>query len=333
MITEILQINENNLNKAVDLLTCGELVAFPTETVYGLGAIGTNSQAVKKIFEAKGRPTDNPLIAHVHKDFDFSLLVNVTNDYALKLKNAFMPGPLTMVFKSKGVVCSEAVCGGSTLAIRVPSHEGTQKLLKKINAPVVAPSANVSKHVSPVTAQHVFNDLNGKIPLILDGGKSQGGIESTVLDVTGEVPRILRAGLITKEMIESVVGVCEIAEHKETDAVRSPGVKYSHYMPRCLTLRFTESQKEQAKGVYKQAVEKGQKPIILCENKFIEFFKEENYLDLGKTAEDVASNLFYDLRVGEDTADLIIVIEPSGRGGVYEGVLNRLCKATKKAQE
>jgi len=191
MKTQILPLTDESVKLADKLLKDGNLVGIPTETVYGLGAIGTDSEAVKKIFIAKGRPSDNPLIAHVHKDFDLNKIVNVTREYALKLKDAYTPGPLTMVFESKGVVCSEAVCGGETLAVRIPSHEGCQKLLRKVDAPIVAPSANISKHTSPVTAKHVFDDLDGKIPLILDGGKCTGGIESTVVDVTGEVPRIL----------------------------------------------------------------------------------------------------------------------------------------------
>ena len=331
MQTQILKLDKNSVDLAKRLLLSGEVVGIPTETVYGLGAIGTNPDAVKKIFEVKGRPTDNPLIAHVHKDYDLSKLVNITQGYVYKLKDKFTPGPLTMVFDSKGVVCREAVCGGSTLAIRIPSHEGVQQLLKEVDQPIVAPSANISKHVSPVTAEHVFKDLNGKISLILDGGKSSGGIESTVLDVTGKTPRILRAGLITKEMIESVVGCCEYAEHKETDKVRSPGVKYSHYMPNCKTARFTGSELEKVTKLYDLTVSKGEKVVILCEDKYASVFNDKKIINLGKTAEEVASNLFYGLRLGEEQADLIIAIEPSGRGGVYEGVLNRLNKAVKKA--
>jgi L-threonylcarbamoyladenylate synthase len=225
MITQILKVDDASVLKAKEILLSSGLVGIPTETVYGLGAIGTDSVAVKKIFDVKGRPSDNPLIAHVHPDFDITRLVNVKHAYVYKLKERFMPGPLTLVLESKGVVCSEAVCGGDTLAIRMPSHVGCQKLLRAVDEPIVAPSANVSKHTSPVKAEHVYNDLQGKIPLILDGGKCSGGIESTVLDVTGEVPRILRAGLITREMIIEVCGACDIAQHKQTDKVKSPGVK------------------------------------------------------------------------------------------------------------
>jgi tRNA threonylcarbamoyl adenosine modification protein (Sua5/YciO/YrdC/YwlC family) len=193
---------EDGIGEAKEILLNGGVVGIPTETVYGLAALGTDSQAVKRIFEIKGRPSDNPLIAHVHKDYDLNKLVYIEQDYVKKLIEAFTPGPLTLVFKSKGVVCSEAVCGGNTLAVRMPSHKGCEKLLKAVDAPLVAPSANLSKHTSPVTAEHVYADLNGKLALILDGGKCSGGIESTVLDVTERIPRILRAGLITKEMID-----------------------------------------------------------------------------------------------------------------------------------
>lgn len=330
METEVLKIDASSVGKAKNILLGGGLVAFATETVYGLGAIGTNPEAVKKIFEVKGRPTDNPLIAHVHPDYDYENLVYINQPYAKELRKRFTPGPLTMVFESKGVVCPEAVCGGSTLAIRVPSHVGAQALLRAVNAPIVAPSANISKHVSPVTAEHVYKDLNGKIPLILDGGKCSGGIESTVLDVTGKVPRILRAGLITKEMIESVAGACEYAEHKETDAVRSPGVKYSHYMPNCRTARFTENETDKAAALYDSTVSCGERAVILCSGRVRQFFNGRRVINLGETAEEMASNLFYDLRLGEDSADLIIAVEPSGSGGVYDGLLNRLNKAVKR---
>ena len=246
MQTKIYQIDKNSIEKAKELLLSSNVVAIPTETVYGLGAVGTDPIAVKKIFEVKGRPSDNPLIAHVHKDYDLNSLVNIEQDYVYSLMRAFTPGPLTMVFMSKGVVCGEAVCGGQTLAVRIPSHAGCQELLKAVNLPIVAPSANLSKHTSPVSAEHVYNDLNGKIQMILDGGQCDGGIESTVLDCTDKVPRILRAGLITKEMIESVCGACEIAEHKASDKVRSPGVKYKHYKPKCETALYEANQTDLA---------------------------------------------------------------------------------------
>jgi L-threonylcarbamoyladenylate synthase len=327
MQTQIKKISFFNIRKAKKIILSGGLIGMPTETVYGLGANGLNPNAVKEIFKVKGRPTDNPLIAHVHKNYDISKLVVVEQDYVYKLIKLFMPGPLTLVLKSKGVVCKEAVCGGSTLAIRMPSHKGCQKFLKAVNLPIVAPSANLSKHTSPVTAKQVYNDLYGFIPLILDGGKCQGGIESTVLDVTEKTPRILRAGLITKEMIEQAVGSCEIAEHKEGDKVTSPGVKYKHYKPRCETALFPENQIDKAIELYKEYENNGKKPYIMCKNGLKERFSGLNVLLLGNNEHEIASSLYDTLLTYENVADVIIAIEMPNETGVYLGIMNRLRKS------
>lgn len=327
MITQIKPINDESVAEAKKILEDGGVVGMPTETVYGLAAIGTNPEAVKKIYEVKGRPSDNPLIAHVHKDYDINSLAVIEEDYVYKLIKKFTPGPLTMVFKSRGVICKEAVCGGDTLAIRIPSHEGCQKLLKAVNAPIVAPSANLSKHTSPVTAEHVKSDLNGLIPLILDGGKCSGGIESTVLDVTESVPRILRAGLITKEMIEKITGKCLIAEHKEGDKVKSPGVKYRHYRPRCETAMYGKDEIDEVISRYDRELAEGKKPYIMCSDEYKEIFAGRNLLLLGNTGEEIASNLYDKLLEGERLADIIIAVSPDRYDGVYLGIMNRLKKA------
>ena len=327
MVTEIKKIDEKSINLATNLLLSGEVVGIPTETVYGLGAVGTNSKAVEKIFLVKGRPSDNPLIAHVHKDYDIEKLVFIEHEYVYELIKKFTPGPLTLVMKSKKVVCEEAVCGGDTLAVRIPEHKGCQQLLKAVDAPIVAPSANLSKHTSPVTAEHVFNDLNGKIPLILDGGKSQGGIESTVLDVTGKVPRILRAGLVTKEMVESVCGACLIAEHKEGDKVKSPGVKYKHYKPNCQTVMFSPSEIEKVIDRYEAELKNGKTPYIMCSNEYVELFKGRNLLLLGNTGKEIASNLYSKLLEGERVADIIIALSFDRDDDEFLGIMNRLRKS------
>ena len=327
METKILKLDRESVLLAKKILLDGGVVAIPTETVYGLGASGFNSLAVKEIFKVKGRPNDNPLIAHVHKDYDLNKLVCVKHDYVYKLIELFTPGPLTLVFESKGVISSEATCGGDTLAIRIPSHEGCQMLLKEVDIPIVAPSANISKHTSPVTANQVFDDLNGKIPLILDGGKCSGGIESTVLDVTEQTPRILRAGLITKEMIEKAVGSCEIAEHKEGDKVKSPGVKYKHYRPRCNTMLFNAGDIEGVINAYKEELSSGGTPYIMCENKYAESFKDKNLLLLGNTPKEVASSLYDQLLNGEKKATLIIAISMEDEKGINLGIMNRLRKS------
>ncbi len=327
MQTEIRKIDGQSIALAKEILLSGGVVAIPTETVYGLGAIGTDSQAVKKIFAVKGRPSDNPLIAHVHEDYDLNKLVEITGDYAEKLIKAYTPGPLTLVFKSKGVVCKEAVCGGQTLAVRVPLHEGCRQLLKAVDMPIVAPSANLSKHTSPVTAEHVFNDLNGLIPLILDGGKCSGGIESTVLDCTGEIPRILRAGLVTKEMIEKVAGACEIAQHKESDKVRSPGVKYTHYKPKCQTMLFEHNELDKVEKAYIEQERLGNNPFILCSDQVAENFKGKNLLKLGGNGQEIASNLYDKLLEGEKKAGIIVAVALADEKGVNLGIMNRLRKS------
>lgn len=327
MTTKILKVDENSIKMAVDLLRSGEIIGMPTETVYGLAGDGTNPDAVKKIYLAKGRPSDNPLIAHVHKDYDLNKLVYIDNDYVYDLIKTYMPGPLTLVMKSKGVVCKEAVGGGETLAVRMPSHNGCQMLLKAVDLPIVAPSANLSKHTSPVTADHVKADLDGKIPLILNGGKCTGGIESTVLDVTDKTPRILRAGLITKEMIEKVVGLCEIAKHLEGDKVKSPGVKYTHYKPKCDTSLFECDDLIGLVSAYLSLVKDGKTPYILCQDKVAKKLKGFNILNLGKTGEEIASNLYDLLLLGEKMATNILAVKMDRDDDVYLGIANRLNKS------
>ncbi len=330
-MASIKKINKASLKEAKDIILNDGVVGIPTETVYGLGASAFSSKGVKAIYEAKGRPSDNPLICHVHNNYDLNELVYIEQDYVNKLIKTFMPGPLTLVFKSKGRVCSEAVCGGKTLAIRMPSHKGCQKFLKFVGVPIVAPSANISKHTSPVTATQVKDDLEGKISLILDGGKSKGGIESTVLDVTGKTPRILRPGLITQEMIGKVVGECEIAEHKQSDEVKSPGVKYSHYMPKCQTALFEMDDIDMAIALYDGKEEQGQKPYIMCDNNVAKIVGNRRVLNLGKTGEQIASNLYDKLLEGEKKADIIIAVSFGREDGVYFGIMNRLNKSCAKA--
>ena len=326
-MTEILPIDGTSLERAKKIILCGGAVAFPTETVYGLGANALNTDAVKGIFKIKGRPNDNPLIVHVHKDYDISALVKEIPHYAERLAEKFLPGPLTMVFKSKGRVSPAVSCGLDTLAIRVPAHEGAQKFLKYLDLPIAAPSANVSKHVSPTSAEHVLFDLNGKIQLILDGGSCSGGIESTVLDCTGEVPVILRSGLVTREMIENVVGAC--GEYIYSGgAARSPGMKYKHYSPSCQTAMYGYGELKKALELFDKETDKGVKVLILCEEHVVELLGGRKFINLGATPEEMAANLYSKLREAEMQAQLLIVIAPRQcGGGIMSGVMNRLTKA------
>ena len=326
MQTEVQKIGERSLARAKELLLRGECVAFPTETVYGLGADARSDEAVERIYRVKGRPQDNPLIVHIHPGFDLGSLV-YDEPYAQKLREAFLPGPLTLVYRSRGRVSAKVSCGLDTLAVRVPAHPEAQRFLRYVDIPVAAPSANRSKHVSPVSAQHVLDDLNGKIPLILDGGPCLGGIESTVCDITGPYPVILRAGLVTREMIAGVVGRCDEYIPREGEKVRSPGMKYKHYAPSCDTKLFAPADAAAALAEYRRAVQGGRRVRVLCEDAVAGMFPAEAVLDLGADGAAMAENLYRLLREAETCADLLIAIEPAGRGGVMTGVLNRLRKA------
>lgn len=327
--TKLLKIDDKSLKIAKDYVLNGEVVGFPTETVYGLGGIAYSDEAVKKIFLAKGRPQDNPLIIHVHKDYDVDKLVQVDYEYVYKLRKAFVPGPLTMVYKSKGVISPVATCGLNTVGIRVPMHEGAQAFLKAVDVPIAAPSANASKHTSPVTAMHVYEDLQGKIPLILDGGMCQGGIESTVLDVTTEVPIILRSGLVTAEMIKKVVGKCEYSQNKPTDKVRAPGMKYQHYTPKCKTALFKRDEIDRAKALYEQTLSLGQRAFYMCDDYLAEKLTG-NCLKLGKTATEIAHNLYDALHKAETLTDVLIAFDIDTGSDVDVGIMNRLTKACER---
>lgn len=219
------------LNQGCDLLNAGELVAFPTETVYGLGANALNPQAVKKIYEAKGRPSQNPLIVHVAEWEAITPLVRSISQRAKKLAETFWPGPLTLIFPKSELIPDIVTGGGDTVAIRIPSHPVALALLKQCGLPLAAPSANRSNALSPTTAQHVLESLGDRIPLILDGGPTQQGIESTVVDVSTTSPKILRYGALPVSEIEKHVGPCERPARVGASTLPSPGMLAKHYSP------------------------------------------------------------------------------------------------------
>ena len=323
---KISKIDDNSLKKAKDYILADKLVAFPTETVYGLGANAFSDQAISAVYAAKGRPIDNPLIVHVHKDYDIAPLVYNDVEYVKDLKDAFLPGPLTLVYKSKETVsplCSKDL---GTLAIRVPSHEGAQRFLRAVDLPIAAPSANRSKHVSPVTAEHVLDDLGESVSLILDGGRCDGGIESTVLDVTGDTPVILRKGLITSEMIKSVVGKCEYAKDGSLLSARSPGTKYRHYCPKTVTVLFEEGDLDGALALYKKFVTEGKRPAIMAVGGVCEKLSGVFKFDLGFSGAEMAARLYYFLREAEKY-DILIGIKFTPTDEIAAGVENRFLKA------
>ena len=329
MKTQIKAITPESLSEAKDIIENGGVVGMPTETVYGLGGNAFDDDAVKRIFTVKGRPNDNPLIAHVHSDYDLSKIIDYDPPYAKALRDAFLPGPLTLVYPSTDKVSPYVSCGLNTLAVRIPAHAGAQAFLRAVDIPIVAPSANLSKHVSPTSAYHVFDDFDGKVPLILDGGESEGGIESTVCDVTGEIPVILRPGLITREQIAAVVGACgeykpDLSKEKK---VKSPGLLYKHYSPRCETVLYAPERIGEAIARCQTAVAQGKRVAVLCESGQTARFDGVTVLDLGETETQMANRLYNLLREAEKLCDLLITIEPTKQDGVMVGVLNRLRKA------
>ena len=271
------------------------------------------------------------MIAHVHIGYDLSKIIDYDPPYAEKLRKAFLPGPLTLVYPSTNKVSPFVSCGLNTLAVRVPSHEGAQAFLRAVEIPIVAPSANLSRHVSPTSAKHVFDDFEGKIPLILDGGNCTGGIESTVCDCTGEVPVILRPGLVTREMIAKVVGACEeyTPNFEKGEKVKSPGVLYKHYSPRCKTMLFAAKNVKNAISAYVAESLENKGVAVLCEEKCIKEFEKvgAKCLNLGKNQAEMAMRLYDLLREAEGLCEVLIAVEPSEKGGAMTGVLNRLRKA------
>jgi len=230
-------IREGQLEEAADILRAGGLVAFPTETVYGLGANALNKDAAMKIYQAKGRPSDNPLIVHISQVKDIEVLSCDIPQKAYQLAEVFWPGPLTIILKKKDCVPYETTGGLGTVAIRLPANQIARELIAKSGIFVAAPSANLSGKPSPTTAQHVINDLSGKVDMIIDGGNATLGLESTIVDLSGDKPMILRPGCITKTMLENVIGSIDydpVILQKAPDmnlVPKAPGMKYRHYAP------------------------------------------------------------------------------------------------------
>lgn len=223
---------EETYTQAVEILKGGGVVAFPTETVYGLGADATNGEAVSKIFEAKGRPADNPLIVHVHSKENALKYVRNVPEKALHCMDRFWPGALTLILQAEpGTFAANVTADLPTVGIRVPDHPVALNLLKRVGIPIAAPSANISGKPSPTLAEHVYHDMDGIIPLILDGGPTAIGLESTVLDMTAEPPVILRPGRISKSQLEAEIGTVHYSTDIKNNAPKAPGMKYIHYAP------------------------------------------------------------------------------------------------------
>lgn len=235
--TRVLKSDAAGIAEAGALLRAGELVGMPTETVYGLAANALDGEAVSHIFEAKGRPGDNPLIVHITEFDDIKPLVEAVPESARRLAKAYWPGPLTMIFRHTDLIPHQVSAGLATVAIRMPSHPVARAIIRAAGVPIAAPSANLSGSPSPTTAAHVYADMKGRIPAIVDGGECAVGVESTVVDLTGEVPILLRPGGVTLEMLRDVLGKVEVnpavtARLAEGAVAASPGMKYKHYAPK-----------------------------------------------------------------------------------------------------
>ncbi|MER2089172.1 MAG: L-threonylcarbamoyladenylate synthase [Sporosarcina sp.] len=321
--------NKMNYEQAVDILKNGGVVAFPTETVYGLGALATDELAVQKIFEAKGRPSDNPLIVHIGNKEQVSDYAEAITEDADKLMDACWPGPLTLVFHKKpGVIASNVTPGFETVGIRMPDHPVALALLRALGQPLAAPSANRSGKPSPTEAAHVYKDLEGLIPLILDGGQTGVGVESTVLDMTTNPPTILRPGGTTQETIESIIG----KTHSENEfpgeqAPRSPGMKYLHYAPEA-PLYIIQNDAQHIGIALDSLHAEGRKVALIAPDEFGDLGADW-YFSTGPAHnnEATATNLYAAIRKCDATeADIILAVE-TDLAGVGAAVMNRLMKA------
>lgn len=313
---------KDGIDEGARILKDGGLVVFPTETVYGLGANAYNENAVANIFKAKGRPQDNPLIVHISSlDQVKDIAVDVPDEF-YKLAERFMPGPLTVILKKSDKISYVVTAGGDTVGVRMPDNAYTRQLIAK-SFPLAAPSANRSKHISPTTAQHVYEDLNGEVDLILDDGACQVGIESTVLDLTVDVPTILRPGAVTADMLLDVVG--QVSQNgKIIKVAKAPGMKYTHYAPKVDTV--TAVNIDHAVNEYDKQASLGKNPVIVARDIYRDTVKDRNLISLGVTVEDYTRNIYSALHTAEKEYDYIIVEELHG-SGLEASVMNRVTKA------
>ena len=337
MQTLVLSPGPEAYRRAADLFADGQLVAFPTETVYGLGANALDAQAVLSIFAAKGRPADNPLIVHIHSRDQLDMLCEIP-PLAPVLMDAFWPGPLTLLFPKKVSVPPEVTACLPTVAVRMPSHPVARAMLAAANLPIAAPSANTSGRPSPTTAAHVLEDMRGKIPLILDGGSCDVGLESTVLDLCHDQPTILRPGGVTKEMLESVLHQ-EVAlagsilrPLKENEVALSPGMRYRHYAPQASVTLVEGDGRTVVRKLRDLCLEqrsRGKKSCVLCFSEHMKFLADCDPHDLGSATspEETAHCLFDTLRrLDEEGMEEVFseMIPPEGLG---LAIMNRLGRA------
>lgn len=330
-------IDENAIQEAAALIASGELVAFPTETVYGLGADALHPEASKKIYAAKGRPSDNPLIVHICKFEELESIAKLVPPQARKLADAFWPGPLTMIVWKNDKVPYETTGGMDTVAIRMPNHPIALKLIEQSGCLIAAPSANTSGKPSPTEAAHVALDLDGKIPMILDGGPVGIGIESTIIDLTEDMPMILRPGYITQQMLEDVLGEevkidPGIIESDSLTKPKAPGMKYKHYAPKAdLVLVDGDADKVVRKinELVQAKKDAGQKVGVIATDETKDLYQADIVVSIGAREDEdaIAKHLYKILREFDDWNVDAIYSESFATPRIGQAIMNRLLKA------
>lgn len=327
---------EEALRRAGEIIQGGGLVAFPTETVYGLGGDGLNRESARKIYAAKGRPSDNPLIIHICRLEDIYSIVREFPEAAVKAAEAFWPGPLTMILPKADRVPDETTGGLDTVAVRFPSHPVAVRLIDYGGGYVAAPSANLSGKPSPTVAKYVIEDMDGRIDMILDGGEGRLGLESTIVDMTVTPPRILRPGFITREKLESLLGEIDIdvtiTRPDSAAPPKAPGMKYRHYAPRG-ELTIVEGAPGRVIAYVNEAVAAdraaGGKTGVLAAGDFLDCYHADVVKCVGNREEEegIAHNLFTALREFDDEGVTRIYSESFHSQGLGQAIMNRLLKA------
>lgn len=335
------KVNSEELAEAGRIIREGGLVAFPTETVYGLGGNALDSKASGKIYSAKGRPSDNPLIVHVA---DFSEIDDIAESISEKaeiLMKKFWPGPMTLVFKKTDKVPYETTGGLDTVAVRMPDNRAALELIRAAGVPIAAPSANTSGRPSPTKAEHVAEDMDGKIDMIIDGGQVGIGIESTIVDMSSDRPVILRPGYITKEMVENEIGEVDVDKVVSARTVeeisggyvpKAPGMKYKHYAPRAELTMFEGSEQAVSDEINRRIdhdIKNGKKSGIICTDETADNYKSGLVMSVGKRADEqtIAHNLYSVLRDFDKTDVDYIYSETFYDTGLGQAIMNRLIKA------
>lgn len=345
--TKIVKIDPENIDyniikEAADIINRGGIVVFPTETVYGIGADALNENAVDKIFEAKGRPQDNPLIVHIAEVGEMYGLIREVPEDAKILAEKFWPGPLTMILYKKDILSDKITAGLNTAAIRLPLNKIALALIKESKKPIAAPSANTSGKPSPTEASHVIEDLMGKVDMIIDGGSTYIGLESTVVDMTSSPPMILRPGGVTAEDIADVLGECDydpaIIKTEEKIIPKSPGQKYRHYSPKAKVILYKGNAEKVAEKInkdYDKFASQGYIAGIMSTAQTEKFYHGKTTICMGDRTKllTISSNLFKGLRDFDHMGVDIILSEAVDEKGLGKAILNRLGKAASEIIE